>query len=275
MIPHDVPARPWHTLGMDFFEWNGKRYLLVADYFSKFPIIRHMQTTTSTNTISKLKTIFGEYGVPQRIFTDQGPQFTSAEFKQFASKYQFEIRHSTPRYPQSNGFAEAMVKTVKHIMSRAQESGNDISLAMLIYRSTPFKPGIASPAELLNQRKYKDLIPLKQRLSGTQESSRETLLANKDQSVKYYDDRAKEREELEELQKVWFQKLPQSTWEPGTIVNVEEEPRSYTVQDNAGAQYNRNQKFVRPAAVPSATPTVTRSGRVSRPPKRYGDPMHK
>ena len=109
--------------------------------------------------------IFSEYGVPQRIFSDNGPQFTSAEFKNFAAQYNFEVLHSSPRYPQSNGFAEAMVKVVKGIMSRAQDSGTEASLAMLIYRSTPFKAGVASPAELLCQRKFKDLIPVKSRLS--------------------------------------------------------------------------------------------------------------
>jgi transposase InsO family protein len=232
MIPHDVPAQPWETLGIDFFEWNGGQYLLVADYFSKFPVIRHMTSTSASNTITKLKTIFGEYGVPQRMFSDQGPQFTSSEFKEFATKYQFEIRHSSPRYPQSNGFIEAMVKIVKDIMTRARDAGTDLSLAMLIYRATPFKAGVASPAELLNQRKYKDLIPMKQRLSPMQEDSRETLLADKQRSIDQYNQQARQRDELQELQRVWFQRMPEKgRWEEATVVDVTEKPRCYIVQD--------------------------------------------
>jgi hypothetical protein len=35
--PHEVPAGPWKKLGVDYFEWNRQKYLLVADYFSRFP----------------------------------------------------------------------------------------------------------------------------------------------------------------------------------------------------------------------------------------------
>ena len=39
MYPHDIPKGPWMKLGIDLFE-HKKQYLLVVDYFSKFPIIR-------------------------------------------------------------------------------------------------------------------------------------------------------------------------------------------------------------------------------------------
>ena len=292
MIPHDIPANPWEKLGIDFFEWNGKHYLLVADYYSKFPIIRTMSSTTASATISVLKTIFGEYGIPQAVFTDQGPQFTSKEFSDFACKYQFEIQHSSPRYPQSNGFVEAMVKVVKGVMTRARESGEDVHLAMLAYRATPFKNGVASPAEMLNGRLYKDLIPLRRRMNAQQEESRESLIAAQQRSIDQYNRHAKERQELMELQKVWMQKDPSKpTWEPATVVSVSEKPRSYVVQDETGMQYQRNSRHIRPdqgnqnPAEPTATSTaeqpveetlrdpsvvVTRSGRISKRPARFG-----
>jgi len=37
MLPHPVPDRPWEKLGADYFTLVGKDYLLVVDYFSKFP----------------------------------------------------------------------------------------------------------------------------------------------------------------------------------------------------------------------------------------------
>ena len=64
------------------------------------------------------------------------------------------MQHSSPSYPQSNGFIEAMVKTTKNIMEKAEESDSDPHLAMLIYRSTPIRPGQLSPAELLNTRMF-------------------------------------------------------------------------------------------------------------------------
>ena len=32
LLPHDVPPKPWHTLGSDIFFWNNANYLLVVDY---------------------------------------------------------------------------------------------------------------------------------------------------------------------------------------------------------------------------------------------------
>ena len=44
---------------------------------------------------------------------------------------------------------------------------------MLIYRSTPIRPGQLSPAELFNQRTYRALLPIHQYLHPNLEKSRE------------------------------------------------------------------------------------------------------
>ena len=134
--------------------------------------------------ISLLKTIFSEYGVPATVCTDQGTQFVSQEFKQFGMQYRFEVQHSSPRYPQSNGFSEAMVKVVKGIMEKAEESGSDPHLAMLIYRATPIRPGQLSPGEMLSQRKYRALLPIHQYLHPTSDTMLPHILS--DSSMKKY-----------------------------------------------------------------------------------------
>lgn len=42
-----------------------------------------MTTTTSAKTIEVLHRICASYGVPEVVVSDNGPQFTSSEFKQF------------------------------------------------------------------------------------------------------------------------------------------------------------------------------------------------
>ena len=37
LMPHDIPPKPWHTLGCDFFFWNNSAYLLLSDYYNKLP----------------------------------------------------------------------------------------------------------------------------------------------------------------------------------------------------------------------------------------------
>ena len=124
--------------------------------FSKFPVVKKLTNQTARHVISLLKTIFAEYGVPATVYTDQATQFVSQQFKQFALQNRFEVQHSSPRYPQSNGFIEDMLKVVyvKAIMENAEESDSDPHLAMLIYRATSFRSGQLSPGEMLSQRKY-------------------------------------------------------------------------------------------------------------------------
>ena len=35
--PHDIPEGPWRKLGIDYFAFDGSSYVLICDYFSKFP----------------------------------------------------------------------------------------------------------------------------------------------------------------------------------------------------------------------------------------------
>ena len=40
LLQHEIPTRPWQVLGTDLFHFEGDMYLIIADYFSKFPLIR-------------------------------------------------------------------------------------------------------------------------------------------------------------------------------------------------------------------------------------------
>jgi hypothetical protein len=39
LLPHPVPSYPWEKIGADIFTFNRRDYLLVVDYFSKFPFV--------------------------------------------------------------------------------------------------------------------------------------------------------------------------------------------------------------------------------------------
>ena len=40
LLQKDIPPYPWHTLSADFFELDGKEYLLIVDHYTKFPFVR-------------------------------------------------------------------------------------------------------------------------------------------------------------------------------------------------------------------------------------------
>ena len=77
------------------------------------------------------------HGIPYKMVSDNGPQFSSQEFKVFKDCYEFDHVTSSPTYPQSNGKAENAVKTAQRIMLKALEAGSDPYLGLLDLRNTP------------------------------------------------------------------------------------------------------------------------------------------
>ena len=71
-------------MGADLFQWKQATYLLIIDYFSRYIKIAKISGATAIAVISQIKSIFVRRGVPQELFSDNGPQFSSGEFTQFA-----------------------------------------------------------------------------------------------------------------------------------------------------------------------------------------------
>jgi hypothetical protein len=109
MITHEVPIRPWSIVACDIFTWNRLKYLVTVDSYSGWFEIDGLKSETSKSVINHLKGHFARFGIPDIVFSDNGPQFQS-EFKKFASDWKFIHETSSPEFPQSNGLAENAVK---------------------------------------------------------------------------------------------------------------------------------------------------------------------
>ena len=86
-----------------------KKFLLVAtDYFSKW-VEAEAYASIKDKDVTKFvwKNIICRFGIPQTIIADNVPQFDSITFQNFYSELNIRNSYSTPRYPQSNGQAEA------------------------------------------------------------------------------------------------------------------------------------------------------------------------
>ena len=99
---------------MDLFTIAKRDYLVTVDYFSSFWEIDLLPTTSRRAVITKLKGHFVRYGIPKQLVSDNGPQFSAVEFKEFAAENGIEHRTSSPGHPKSNGKAESAVKAVKN-----------------------------------------------------------------------------------------------------------------------------------------------------------------
>ena len=72
MISSSLPERPWQKLGADLFYYKGNNYLLVVDYYSRYPEVAELSSTTSRSVITALKSMFSRHGIPDRLHSDNG-----------------------------------------------------------------------------------------------------------------------------------------------------------------------------------------------------------
>ena len=245
LIPHEVPFRAWQKIGLDLLEIKRVNFLVCVDYYSSFIQICKMTSMTTEAVVAKLKEIFMKFGIPEQVFSDNGPQFVSEDFKKFAEDYKFETKTSSPRYPQSNGKSESAVKIVKNILMKAR----DVPLAIMEYNATPMRDTGKAPAMMMFGRNMRTKIPCTNTaLSWDKDQNKETrekLKAAKKKQKENYDVHV--RKDLKQFkigEKVWVKVDAKRKWIKGTIVE-KFGYRSYAVEDATGSKYRRNRKFIR------------------------------
>ena len=113
LIPSTLPCLPWQKVAMAIFKWKKSSYLLIVDYYSRYIEIAKLSRLTSTEVIMHMKSTFARHGIPEKVVSDNGPQFSSREFSQFANTYCFDHVTSSPYFPQSNEEAERAVQAIK------------------------------------------------------------------------------------------------------------------------------------------------------------------
>ena len=149
---HEVPQEPWERIAMDYFYMNGRLYILICDYFSKFPFLFQVKTTSFANLKDHLEELFSVEGIPDEIMSDNGPPFNGKEFSSYLTG--LGIRHTTssPHYPRSNGFIERQIQTVKRLIEKANSSGRSHQEALTSLRAQPLGDGLPSPSKILHGR---------------------------------------------------------------------------------------------------------------------------
>jgi hypothetical protein len=99
--------------------------------------------------------VFNNYNfnlVPMRLRSDNGTQFEAGLFQAALKCWIVVWGNSTPHYSQSNGHAEAAVKTVKELVLKLAPSGDlsseEFLAGLLEFRNTPHATGL-SPAQIV------------------------------------------------------------------------------------------------------------------------------
>ena len=156
-----IPAsKPMERIHVDFAgPFEGLTYMVVVDAYSKWPEVFIMSSITSERTIDTLRTMFARYGLPQIIVTDNGSQFTSAEFQEFVHKNGITHKCSAPYHPSTNGQAERFVQTLKQAVRAARSDTGSaqakLDRFLLAYRNAAHAVTGESPAALFMRRQLR------------------------------------------------------------------------------------------------------------------------
>ena len=207
--------------------------------------MRKIPNSTSSAIIKELDSIFSKYGKPYLFCSDNGPCYTSEEFRIFIDEWKIEHRTSSPHYPQSNGLAESMVKVSKHLIDKATLQGLTWNSLLLDYRCTPISSSIPSPAEILFGRKFCSELMLPSQVINPHISSQREMIARKEGKFHPISTTSNNMIPYEAGQHVWIQDPSSKKWNPGFIKEKATEPNSYWVEIN-GTENRRNTNFIKP-----------------------------
>ncbi|KAJ0179821.1 hypothetical protein K1T71_004412 [Dendrolimus kikuchii] len=287
IIHHNYKLLPWNKVGIDLFDFDGKKYLIVVDYFSKYVELALLNNSSNAiSVITQLKSIFSRHGIPEIMITDNGPPFNSKDFEMFAKDWNIKLIKSSPYLSRSNGMIERTIGTVKHILNKCKADNTDSYIALLMYRNTPKQSGY-SPSQLCMSRCLRTKIPVTD-TQLTPSLVDMTKLTNniekqKRYSTLYYNKNTKSLSDLQVGDNIYFKHKPQGSWVPGRITQVGNEPRSYIIQSPEGTFRRNREHIIKPvtsvtdSVAPeketnvSQLPKTTRSGRIIKPPKYFYD----
>jgi transposase InsO family protein len=109
IIPLTWPFAVWvlDILGPFPRAQGGYRYLYVAiDKFTKWVEVEPMCTIPARSAVKFIRGLVCRFGVPNRIITDNGSQFTNGLFREYCASADIKICFTSVAYPRSNGQAE-------------------------------------------------------------------------------------------------------------------------------------------------------------------------
>jgi transposase InsO family protein len=251
LMPQEIPERPWSTVAVDIFYYKGRDYLLVVDYFSKYPEVTRINHKNSEAVILAMKEMFARHGIPEKIIADNMP-FNSLRFRDFAREWEIKVVTSSPHYPRSNGLVERNVQTIKRLLKKSDDSKQDAFLALLEFRNSPISGMEQLPAELLMSRKLRAKLPIPKHLlkpkSQPVNDVRQRLRVHQLRQKAAYDQGTKQ---LSSLQPKELVRIRQGgVWNPAVVVEQHKSPRSYIVATSNGTQLRRNRHHLMPTNEP-------------------------
>ena len=194
--------------------------------------------------------------------TYSGPQFTSREFQSFACQWVFHHQTSTPHYPQSNGRAEAAVKSMKRIVRAAWNSRcinkEKLCRALLQYRNTPSRKDGLLPAQKVYSHPIQDVLPAHHssfvlEWQHSNQEAKQQAEATLKASQRYYNTGAHTLLEIQVGTNVAVQDHRTILWDTYGVVTAIGPQWQYHIKAQRGSVLIRNRQFIQ-RRVPESVP---------------------
>lgn len=254
-----IPTLPWQIVSQDIFMYKQQAYLVTVCHFSDWIEVDELEDTSATTVINKTKVHFARFGIPNICHTDNGAQFTSKEYMDFASQFGFTHTTSSPYHSQGNGRAEAAVKVSKSMLKKS----DDLQTALLNYRNTPPKGHTYSPAQRMMSRRTRTTLPTHDHLLEPTPINRDVVSAEikfkRIASKAHYDKTAGPEHKTINIGEYVYARPPTTKpghpWAYGRVTD-QRRSRSYTIE-TPNSTIQRNRIHIRRAAAPPPTPPPT------------------
>ena len=152
-------SRPFQMVAIDFCKMDkangGFEYVLVvSDHFTRFTQAYATKSKSSKAAAIKLFEFILQYGYPERIHHDRGPEFNSDLFKELHRLSAMKMSNTTPYHPMGNGQIERLNRTFCNMLKSLKESekkswNKHLSKFSFAYNSTVNKSTGFSPFYLM------------------------------------------------------------------------------------------------------------------------------
>ena len=155
LIIKPIPQRPFSTVHIDLFGplESGKTLLGIVDELSRWPEVYILPGTKTKDVIDALDDTFGRFGNPDKVTSDNGPQFRSWEFKNFLEKNGIIQHLTTPYYPQGNSTVERFFRNLKKFVKACDLErkvlSKELHKFLNTFRNTPTRGTGMTPASLI------------------------------------------------------------------------------------------------------------------------------
>ena len=118
-----ISTRPLEVVCMDFLSVEASvgghdSILVLTDHYTRFAMAVPTKNQTALTTAKAIVDLFVlHYGLPERLHSDQGPNFESKVIKELCQLLNIKRSHTTPYHASGNGMCERMNRTLLSMLA--------------------------------------------------------------------------------------------------------------------------------------------------------------